>query len=218
MARACYTWDHCATPDEAGRGAMISDVDYDTLSDALRRCGATWDAAQAHGFLCSRLAVAGADAGPGWLHQVLEGTNESDALRSECASLLNTLYQDTLRQLSERLSEFAPLLPDDTDSAAVRAGALAHWCEGFLHGLVSIDHGEALKKRLAKDPLDDIIRDMLQLTRAAVDEVADDETNEAAYAEIVEYVRVAVQLSYEELAEFRNPPADMATSGGKTLH
>ena len=197
---------------------MISDVDHDTLNDALRRCGATWDAAQAHGLLSSRLAVAGAAGGLDWLHQVLEGTDESDALRSECAAMLNTLFQDTLRQLSERLSEFAPLLPDDSDSASARAAALAHWCEGFLHGLVSVDYGEALKERLAGDPLADIIRDMLQLTRADVGEDSDDETNEAAYAEIVEYVRVAVQLTYEELADLRSRPGEFSTGAGETLH
>ena len=197
---------------------MTSDVDHDTLNIALRRCGATWDAAQAHGLLSSRLAVAGADGGLDWLLQVLEGTDESDALRSECAALLNTLFQDTLRQLSERLSEFAPLLPDDGDSPSVRAAALAHWCEGFLHGLVSVDHGEALRERLARDPLADIIRDMLQLTRADVGEDNDDETNEAAYAEIVEYVRVAVQLTYEELADLRGRPGESPAGAGETLH
>ena len=197
---------------------MRSDVDYDTLNDALRRCGATWDAAQAHGLLSSRLAVAGAGAGLDWLQRVLEGTNESDALRTECAAALNTLFQDTQRQLSERLSEFAPLLPDDSDPAQVRAAALAHWCEGFLHGLVSVDHGDTLKERLARDPLADIIRDMLQLTRAEVGEDSDDETNEAAYAEIVEYVRVAAQLTYEELADLRNRPGESPAEAGATLH
>ncbi len=33
------------------------------------------------------------------------------------------------------------------------------------------------------------------------------ETNEAAYAELVEYLRVAAQLTYEELADIRNGPA-----------
>ena len=47
---------------------------------------------------------------------------------------------------------------------------MGHWCEGFLHGLVSADHGDALRARLAEDPLADIIKDMLQITRAAVDE------------------------------------------------
>lgn len=197
---------------------MGYEVDYDNLNDALRRCGVSWDAAQAHGLLSSRLAVGGADAGTGWLQQVLQEADESDALRTECEGLLNTLFQDTLRRLSERLSEFEPLLPDDSDSASLRASALARWCEAFLHGLVSIDHGVALKQRLAKDPLADIIRDMLQLTRAAADEESDDETNEAAYAEIVEYVRVAVQLAYEELAEFRGRSGNPQAESGETLH
>ena len=201
-----------------GTGTMRSDVNYDNLNDALWRCGATWDAAQVHGLLSSRLAVAGRDAGFDWLQQVLEGTDPADALRTECTELLNGLFEDTLRQLSQRLSEFEPLLPDDSDSASLRATALAHWCEGFLHGLVSVDHGDALRQRLAEEPLADIIRDMLQLTRAAADDGSDDETNEAAYAEVVEYVRVAVQLAYEELAELRNGPESPQTESGDTLH
>ena len=63
---------------------------------------------------------------------------------------------------------------------------------------------EKLKERLGVEPLADIIRDMLQITRAAVDEESDAETNEAAYAEIVEYVRVAAQLAYEELSDIRH--------------
>ena len=52
---------------------------------------------------------------------------------------------------------------------------------------------------------------MLQITRAAVDEDCDEESDEAAYTELVEYVRVAAQLAYEELAELREPVSD-ATS------
>jgi yecA family protein len=185
---------------------MESSVDHDLLDAALRRCGASWDAAQSHGLLSGRLAVAGADSGFDWLSQVLDGTDANDALRGECEVMLGTLYEATYRQLAERQSEFEPLLPDDDDPAVVRAAALAHWCEGFLHGLVSAKHGDALKQRLSAEPLADIIKDMLQITRAAVDEEAGSEGDEQAYAELVEYLRVAAQLAYEELAEFRQAP------------
>ena len=92
---------------------MDEKVDHDVLDDALRRCGASWDAAQTHGLLTARLAVAGALAGRDWLQQILEGTDESNALRYECEKMLDSLYQSTFRALSERLSEFTPLLPDD---------------------------------------------------------------------------------------------------------
>lgn len=185
---------------------MDSSIDHDRLDAALRRCGASWDAAQTHGLLAGRLAIAGSDSGFGWLTQVLEGTDANDAHTDECEAMLGTLFESTYRQLAERQSEFEPLLPDDGEPTAVRATALAHWCEGFLHGLVSAEHGDALKQCLSSEPLEDIIKDMLQITRAGADEDVNSETDEEAYAELVEYLRVAAQLTYEELVEFRQVP------------
>ncbi|MDX1500470.1 MAG: UPF0149 family protein [Woeseiaceae bacterium] len=184
---------------------MDRTIDHGTLEAALGRCGATWNASQAHGLLVGRLASIGVDAGFDWLGQVLEGTAENDALRAECEGLLRDVFEQTYRQLAERQSEFELLLPDDSAARADRAASIAHWCEGFLHGLVSGGHDEALKKKLAADPLAEIIRDVLQFTRATAEETADDESDEQAYAEIVEYLRVAAQLAYEELAALRHP-------------
>lgn len=182
---------------------MNSDVDHDLLNDALQRCGANWTAAQTHGLVSSRLAVAGTRGVSESLGQVLEGSDTANALRKECEDMLGTLWQSTHRAFSERLSAFEPLLPDDNDAANVRTEALAHWCEGYLHGLVSGEHDVALKERLAAEPLADIIKDMLQITRATVDELDDDDNSDDAYIEIVEYLRLAAQLIYEELAELR---------------
>jgi len=197
---------------------MEQPIQHDELDLALKRCGATWDAAQTHGLLSGRLAIAGADSGFEWLSQVLDGSDSSDAMRNECEVMLSTLFESTYRQLSQRQSEFEPLLPDDQDGTAVRAAALAHWCEGFLHGLVSSDHGEALKERLSAEPMSEIIKDMLQITRAVDDD--DSEADEQAYTELVEYLRVVAQLTYEELVEFRRKPEidEDATAEPEVLH
>ena len=187
---------------------MDEKIDYDTLDDALKRCGSNWDAAQTHGLLTGRLAIAGVAAGPDWLLQVLDGTDANNAACSECRKHLDSLYQASFWQLSERLSEFEALLPGDGDDVAVRTAALGHWSEGFLHGLVSTQHGDLLKQKLAAEPLADIIKDMLQITRAGLDGESDLEENEAAYTELVEYLRVAAQLSYEELAEIRHASSE----------
>jgi len=190
---------------------MEQGIDHDTLDRALRRCGSTWDASQTHGLLSGRLAIAGAEGGFGWLSQVLDGTDPADALRVECEGMLGSLFAATCEQLAERMSAFTLLLPADASSTAERATALAHWCEGFLHGLVTGDHGDELRTRLQAEPLADIIRDMLQITRAAADESEDAESDEAAYSELVEYVRVAAQLAFEELEDLRRP-ADAPTA------
>jgi uncharacterized protein YgfB (UPF0149 family) len=132
--------------------------------------------------------------------------------------MLEALCTSTWQQLSERQSDFMLLLPDDDDSAQVRTEAMGQWCEGFLHGLVSEAHGDELRERLASDPLSDIIKDLLEITRASVGEEADEQATDNAFSELVEYLRVAVQLTYEELAEFREPSSIQPQINSPTLH
>jgi uncharacterized protein len=195
---------------------MDQGVDHDDLDGILRRCGATWNASQAHGFLCSRIAIRGTEALSPWLEQLLSGPVNDGAMQGECETALESLFHVTWRSLAERQSDFVPVLPGDERRPAERADALAHWCEGFLHGLVSGPHPEALRVQLATEPLSDIIKDMLEITRAAADEETDEESNEEAYAELVEYIRVAAQLAFEELAGFR--ARDAREAGPDPVH
>jgi hypothetical protein len=58
-------------------------------------------------------------------------------------------------------------------------------------------------------------RDMTEITHVDVDPDDDPETNEAAYAELVEFVRVGVQLLYEHLQPLRQP---LPAGARETLH
>jgi hypothetical protein len=182
---------------------MQQTIEYSDLDDALRRCGANWNAAQAHGLLCSRLCLSGRDAIRTWIAAVQDGGDRNSAACVECAAMMVAVSTKALRDLAERQSQFMPLLPDDSFATTLRTEALGNWCEGFLHGLVSGEHSTGVRSRIAAEPLSDIIRDLLEITRAVVDESDDKESNEEAYVELVEYIRVAAQLAYEELAEFR---------------
>jgi hypothetical protein len=116
---------------------------------------------------------------------------------------LQDIFKRTWIQLVERQSEFTLYLPDDQSGVNERANALAQWCDGFLHGIVTGKDPKKLKEFLGKEPSSIIIKDMLEITRASVDEKAEVEENEQAYIEIMEYIRVSAQLIYEELADFR---------------
>lgn len=192
--------------------AMENPIDHNELDTALKRCDSDWNSAQAHGLLCGRLAVLGTDGAMMWIEQILGEQYSANSPEAECAQILDDLFQSTWRQLAERQSEFEPLLPDDDEEMAVRAASIGFWCEGFLHGMVSGKHAEALKKQLAKEPLAGLIKDMLEITRASFDVDEDEESSESAYTELVEYVRVAVQLAYEELAEIRTAGGESAVS------
>lgn len=196
---------------------MRASPEHEDLEAALRRCGAGWDAAQAHGLLCGRLAVAGRSAGRDWLNEVTRDFTPGDANRDECEVLLDALLDASIAELAERQSGFQPLLPDDAAPAEERAHALAHWCEGFLHGLVSGPHAESLKARLASDPVSGVIKDMLEITRATAGD-ENEETVEEAYTELVEYVRTAAQLVYEELAPWRAAAGQSGDGAADRLH
>lgn len=178
-------------------------INHDELDALLKGCGSSWNAGQAHGLLCSRVSLAGADGASRWIAQVLGDATADLAQRAECEEMLDALCATTWQQLVERQSEFSLLLPDDNDPASVRTEVMSQWCEGYLHGLVAEKHSADLKKRLAEEPLADIIKDMLEITRATVGDDADDNNIDNDLAELVEYLRVAVQLTYEELADFR---------------
>ena len=183
---------------------MDDKVEFNQLEEMLNQCGSSWDAAQSHGLLTGRLVVGGAPIGAEWLLQVLEDTDKDTSYHKNCTKQLDILYQSTFWQLTERLSDFILLLPDDTEDVFYRVEALAKWSEGFLHGLVSAKEDEDLKKRLSAEPLSEIIKDILQITQVGIEDESDEESCNTAYSELVEYIRIAVQLCYEELSDVRN--------------
>ena len=102
---------------------------------------------------------------------------------------------------------FQPLLPDDDAALVRRVAGLAQWCHGFLYGLAL--GGAVAPGRLSAD-VDEILRDFAEISRAEVDPADPVETGEAAYAELLEFVRTGAQIVFEELAEARRTvmPAD----------
>ncbi len=117
---------------------------------------------------------------------------------------LATLYARTVASLSGRDMDFDLLIPDDDCPIEERTHALTAWCTGFLYGLGS--NGAADPQRLPGD-LGEIVRDLSEITRAGVDASDSLEANESALAELVEFVRVGVQLVFDELEPLREREA-----------
>jgi uncharacterized protein YgfB (UPF0149 family) len=124
------------------------------------------------------------------------GPSESCELpEAQCCGLLSALYQHTLGQLGSRECVFSVFSPADEHPLCDRAEALKSWCQGFLYGLVlgGAGNGSSLPPQARE-----IVTDFAEITRLD-EKAADNEVNEVAYAELMEYVRVAVMLLREEL-------------------
>jgi len=104
-------------------------------------------------------------------------------------------------QLRDEAMRLAIWLPDDDETLEDRTEALAQWCNGFLASIGAGDDGrlETLSGEGA-EALADIREIALAEIGGEEDEAGDDlEEEEGAFAEIVEYVRVAVLLLREDL-------------------
>lgn len=152
-------------------------------------------AAESHGALCGALCASANFPVERWFEEIIpEGSlGEVDDGRDA----LNLLFEDTVGVLRGDEMQFEPLLPDDDVALEERAKALSQWCQGFLYGLGT---GEPLKPEEIPVSVDEILRDLTHIGQASVDlDDQEGEEEEQAYSEVVEYVRVGVQLIHDEL-------------------
>jgi uncharacterized protein YgfB (UPF0149 family) len=133
------------------------------------------------------------------------------ALDARGRSDLNRVTDETLAALADTELGFMPVLPPDDAALTERARALGAWCEGFLHGLASRSR---LDLEACSEEVREIVKDFAQFTRASFAAADDLEVEESAYAELVEYIRVGVQLVFVEL----HPRGDSGLHDRPTLH
>jgi uncharacterized protein YgfB (UPF0149 family) len=179
---------------------VASYINYAQVQRLLSESRAVTEPAEAHGTLAGALCATGAYRLEDWLAEILP---EGDA-PGAVAQLLRGIYNETCAALAGTEMQFELLMPDDEESLERRTEALALWCNGFVYGLGT--SGAPDPQRLPGEA-GEIVRDLAQIMRAGVDEREGPEANEAALAELVEFVRVGVQLVFEELGALRQPAA-----------
>ena len=177
----------------------------------LDKLNASWEPAEAHGAFCGRACLSGAAALQDWIKDVGGDSDADDLLARQSAQHLQAFAADTLLKLEAGHLAFQLLLPDDDATLDMRTASLADWCHGFMHGLSSAGGGDEgpFADALEAGEVSEIIEDFSQITGAVADT---DQGNEAeqAFVELEEYVRVSVQLVYEETAGLRK-----STQGAK---
>lgn len=178
---------------------MTTNTVYDALAHGLTQAGAVQNPADVHGTLTGMLSIDNEADALGALDD-----DASDALRQA----LPVLREMTLEGLFDPNMGFMPLLPDDEAALETRVQALARWCAGFLYGLGSQQGGgEEFDLWRLSGEAREVLNDLSQLARAGLTaEDSDAESAEADYAELVEYVRVGVQMIFLELRPKREGP------------
>jgi yecA family protein len=187
------------------------DADYQRVDDALQAVGAEVGAAEAQGLLCGMASVSDKPDKAAWIAVVLADTQPRGEDAKVCLTLLVSLYESTLPALDDESMRFQPLLPDDVQPLAERAQALAQWASGFLTGMAL---GGLKKDAALPQDVREALHDMDAVTQVQLDPGGEDD--EAAYAELVEYLKVATLLVRANLRP-ASAPAQNGTPD-KRLH
>lgn len=189
----------------------MSVPDYHEIDASLASSRALTDLPEAHGTLAGAMCSSAGVTLEDWLREIFP---EGQAGAAQTPML--AVFEWTRYVLDSRQFGFQPLLPDDETPVELRAVALGQWCQGFLYGLGSqpIPEIDRLPTEVAE-----IVRDFTALTQIGVDADESSEANEQAYSELVEFVRIGVQVLYDELAAFRDQHAASVDDGPATaLH
>ncbi|MDH5219237.1 MAG: UPF0149 family protein [Gammaproteobacteria bacterium] len=170
-------------------------IDHSELERVLVQSHADVEASEAHGLLCGMLCVENHIDVELWLGQVLGDYDRNDLLVMEVRETLVSVYANTLAQLLGGEFELDILLPDDESDLGDRIDELSRWCQGFLFGMSAA--GVSNVENLPGD-VGEVVQDFLDISKAGYDSEQDEEQNEKAYAEVVEYLRVGAMLVFNE--------------------
>jgi len=169
---------------------------YDQLEQRLHAAGAESGAAEAHGLLCGAVCAGGKAAPAVWLEHLLGEGNTLSVAAQDCIDMLNALQSDIVRLFHDDALGFTLLLPADEAHLSQRTEALGKWCAGFLFGLAL---GGIREDAELPDSVSEVMKDFYEISHARFACETTDDADEAAYLEIVEYVRMSVLLLHEEL-------------------
>jgi uncharacterized protein YgfB (UPF0149 family) len=133
--------------------------------------------------------------------------NEEEEVSDEKSFLqfLVAMVEQAREMLFSQGFDVQLLLPQDNNNLEEQTLALSHWCRGYVFGLVAA--GLRDFKTLPKDATE-IIQDVLQISEMSADIDEQGNEEEKAFFELEQFVRVGVQLVFEELNPPTTPPND----------
>ena len=160
--------------------------------------------AESHGLLCGLICRESSHSAAHYLQQ-LAAMQLVVEPGEELHAALADAWSSTVAQFDDEEFGFSLWLPSDDEPLEDRTVALARWCSGFLAGLGCGGQLDALSEE-AREAIGDLQEIARAELAAAGTGDAENEEEENAYAEIVEYVRVVALVLRED---FRGPePSD----------
>jgi uncharacterized protein YgfB (UPF0149 family) len=99
--------------------------------------------------------------------------------------------------------DFELIIPDENYTIQERAEALSIWCQGFIDGVSSLLSEQGLKIDQSENKESfEIIEDFTQISTLDSHSINEEVDEELALMELIEFVRLSVQMIYDEFRSF----------------
>lgn len=176
--------------------------EYQQVADAISLAGSELLPSEWQGLILGSISYhlkTGIDPGLGAL--MFDAGNKS-AGKQSLLELTFSTYRAIMDELLSAEDILELMLPDDDASIEDRTEAMAAWCQGYTLGLLQNE----------KFSIDQLPPDAAEFTRDVMDiglaSLGDNEQeNERALMEVVEFLRVGAQLSFELIYAEQAHPA-----------
>ena len=161
---------------------------FSDLQNFFYELGVQVSPSMLHGFVSGRISC-----GPIGIDRLVEISIECLALSQEMASKDEGQFRDIILTFIKEIKHtdcvFIPILPEEDIPLSERLIALGEWCGNYVSGFA-----EGLEKECQlSDDANEALEDLASIARISIEF---DEDGECDYIELVEYIRIAVQLIY----------------------
>lgn len=170
--------------------------DYTNFGELLTKHEVMATPAEVHGLLCGLLAAGLPADDQSWQVHLNDLFNDGLALPSVLLRNMEKLIETSEKLLHSDQFGFYPLLPSDDEPLDERSEAMAEWVQNFLVGFALVC--QELNK--APEDIQELVNDFNQIAHLSLEFDNEDETNEQAYCEVLEYVRVGCMACYNHYA------------------
>jgi uncharacterized protein YgfB (UPF0149 family) len=160
---------------------------YVDVTQALQTMESDLSGAEAHGLLCGIICATAGKMDTSW--EKLMGSSEDQ----QSIQLIKQLHAISFQHMTTFSFDFMLLLPDDEVDINERTEALSFWCQGFLTGLQ-----QTTLPANAPAEATEALEDITEIAQVNYGDIAATDEDENAYVELIEYVRLAVLLLYQE--------------------
>ena len=182
----------------------------ESLRPFLQKVGMSSSVPEAHGLFSGILCGSSAAQKKQkllWVSLLDLSFDEQDMLAKEAAGVVDDFYQATLAGLSSGNLDFQLAIEEEC-LLTERLEDFSIWAQGFLYG-IGLSHNDNFTNN--SEQVQEFMQDLLQISNAEEYELSDEEEeDERALFELMEYVRVGILLVFEELNPIAKKTIDIS--------